>query len=201
MTIHAVRHVDAPRVDLHRARAEVALTVERHQRWSQLGALGVAALQGFTWFMLGGAGTKGLMWGTAAFTSFVLLWLLGLAIDAWRDRRAGGPAAPGPSSLGQVTSHVAGHDLWVAIHAALAALGFSGTRFLDSNTVEVRINPLLRGRRFVTVRVEAAGPHGALVTVWGHPDISLAGRVYDGGLSRKDANRVLGAIPGATPVG
>lgn len=201
MTVDAVRHhVGAARLDLHRARAEVAVVAERHLRWTQIGSVALAGLQGFTWFMLGADRGKGLLWGTLAFTFFVLLGLLGLAIDAWRDRRSVGPAGPGPSSLGQVTSHVDGHDLWVAVHAALTALGFAAVRSLDRNTVDYSINPTWGGRRFVTVRVEDAGSWGALITVWGHPDTSFAGANADRGQSRRAANLVLNAIPGATPV-
>lgn len=160
----------------------------------------MAVVQGLLWFMLGHGATNGLAWGGAAFGGFVMLHVLFVVVDGWRDRREEGPAGPGPSSLGQVTSQANGHDIWVAVHAALAAQGFSRAWRLDSNTVEASIVQMLGGRRFLTVRVEGAGPHGAVVTAWGHPDTSLNGALFDGGLCRRATNRVLAAIPGGTPV-
>jgi hypothetical protein len=203
MTTHTVRHAGPWLADLHRARAEAALTIAKHRRWNRWGWAGISLLQGFNWFLINHGGRSGLLWGSVALVGFVLLGVAGEALDAYFDKRSVGPAGPGPSCLGQVATRVNGHDIWVAVNAALASQGASIPLLADPNTVEASITARWGRREFVTVRVEGSGESVALVTVWVRPDLTFGGGwgMNDRGRSRATANAVLRAIPAGTAVG
>ncbi|MEO6020533.1 MAG: hypothetical protein ABIP45_09845 [Knoellia sp.] len=203
MTIHAVRPADLWLADLHRARAEAGLTMAKRQRWNRWGWAAVSLLQGFNWFLINHGGWSGVLWGSVALVGFVLLGFAGEVLDAHLDRRSVGPAGPGPSSLGQVATRMSGHDVWVAVNAALAAQGASMPLLVDPNTVEASLPSRFGVRGFLTVRVEGVGESVALVTVWARPDLTFGGGwgMNDRGRSRATANAVLRAIPGGTAVG
>ncbi len=212
MTIPAVRQAGPWLADLHRARADAALTIAKRQRWSQLGWGAFALFSLLNWFLVkdldpvGPAVLDGLPrlgWAVNGVLGVLQLLGLGRALDAYFDRRSIGPAGRGPSSLGQVATRVGGHDIWIAVNAALAAQGSSIPLLVDPNTVEGCLTGRRGVRRFVTVRVEGAGEAVALVTVWARPDLSFGAGwgMGDRGRSRATANAVLRAIPGGTAVG
>jgi len=194
------------RWDLHSEFVRVAFMLERGVWLDRVCALVLAGTMSWVWLVL----RKGDGWGVLG-APVVLGLFLALALGSWkldrlRDHRVGGPAGPGPSSIGQLTTSASGPDIWLAVHAALAAQGCEGTRFRDSNTVEASLPRVVMVRRFVTVRVEGAGAQGARVTVWAHPEVPrgpwtlLVGYPHDGGAARRTANAILRAIPGGTPL-
>lgn len=195
------------RWDLRGEFDRVAFMLERGVWIDRVSALVLAGTMSWVWLVL----RKGDEWGALG-APVVLGVFLSLSLGSWklhrlRDRRVGGPAGPGPSSIGHLTTLASGPEIWMAVHAALAAQGFEGTRFHDRNTVEASLPGVIMVRRSLTVRVESAGAGGARVTAWAHPEIPrgpwalLIGYPHDGGAARRTANGILRAIPGGTPVG
>ncbi|GGB86154.1 hypothetical protein [Knoellia flava] len=123
------------------------------------------------------------------------------ALGRLRDHRAGEPAAPGPSSLTTVRSMATGPELWSVVTHALTDSGFSSRWLVDRQTLNSTRSGGWGGQRLVTVRLIAAEGGGAWVTVWSRPAASWWQRTTpDFGRSRRDANAVLRAVCGATPV-
>lgn len=97
-------------------------------------------------------------------------------------------------------SSASGPDLWAAVRGAVQDAGFGGAMLVDAHTLEARRTRAWLQTQKLTVRVERAGHGQALVTLWVRPEATLLGQARDLGWSRRHANAVLTAIPGATPL-
>ena len=187
-------------VDLDAARVQWDRTNSR-ARWFDWALTALLILvQGNLQFMVWDGGRRGLVAGAIAGVVFLLLPLLGKALDRWRDGRQGGPAAAGPSSFTQVLTSAPGPDLWAAVRTAVEEAGFSGAVLVDAHTLEASRTRTWLQTQKLTVRVEGAGRGQAIVTLWARPEATLLGEARDLGRSRRYANAVLTAIPGATPL-
>jgi hypothetical protein len=141
-----------------------------------------------------------LSWVVSPLLMVLAAGIVAVVLDRRRNRQVGGPACPGPSSIGEVVSSAPGQVLWASVFEALAATGWTPVRLLDPHTLDATRWDR-GGRSWVTVRVEGVGDGRALVTVWTHPEVSWFGAGFDYGRHRRHANAVLAAIPGEdTPV-
>lgn len=204
MTVPLRRPQAPARWDLQGEFARVERQLERGVWTDRMSALVLAGAMSWVWLLLRDGDEWGLLGAPVVLVLFLALSVGSWRLDRWRLQRVGGPAAPSPSSIGQVTTEARGSDIWVAVHAALAAQNSARTGFRDSNTVEATLaRPFLD--LLITVRVEGDEARGGLVTVWVRPSIPrslrlLVGYPHDGGTARKSANGMLRAIPGAHDV-
>ncbi|GAA4108603.1 hypothetical protein GCM10022415_01310 [Knoellia locipacati] len=188
------------RFDLDAARAQWDRTNSRARWFDWAFTALLMVVQGNLQFMVWGGGRRGLVAGVIAGVIFLLLPMLGKAFDRWKERRQGGPAAAGPSSVTQVLTPATGPDVWQAVIVAVGETGFTGATLLDPHTLQAARMRTFLPSHHLTVRVEGAGDQRALVTLWVRPHATLLGEARDLGRSRRYANAVLAAIPGATGV-
>ncbi|KGN40476.1 hypothetical protein [Knoellia aerolata] len=180
-------------VDLRQAHEAVV----RQLRIGRLAALGTmvgfALLLGFAVTAVS-PGPRGLAAGLLACVGFLALLAGLIAVSVRKDARLGGPAGPGPSSLGQVVTSAPGQQVWTALSAGLSAQGFSPPRATDPNTVvATRSLSTASWGETMTVRVEPHTGGRGLVTVWSRPAYPL--QWLDYGRNRRHANAVLAAVP------
>lgn len=194
MTVQGAPRTSAPpRVDLHVARADVE---RRWRRWSIVSLLPMfVASVAMAPAYLGDPSGYPLKWAVSAPLTVLAVGIAALAFDRRRNRQVGGPASPGPSSIGEVVSSAPGQVLWASVFEALAATGWTPVRLLDPHTLDATRWDR-GGRSWVTVRVEGVGDGRALVTVWTHPEVSWFSGGFDYGLHQRQANALLAAIPG-----
>lgn len=183
-------------VDLGAARSRWERTDARGRRLDVAAGVLLVIVQTLTAWAL-----WGLTGAVVSGTFFAVLVSTSRSFDQWQGRRLGGPATPGPSSWGQVVSHADGPEIWAGARRAARDAGFIGEVLLDAQTVHAVRRRTFGNDSWLTLRVEGVSGGRALVSVWVRPHTSGWMGARGSRQSRKLANAVLAAVPGATPVG
>lgn len=171
-----------------------------HDRLSRqlriVGGIATAVLVGFA-LLLGVVLLAAESWVTGLIVALAIVAFEGalIAFSAARDRKVGGPAGPGASSLGQVVTTAPPPQVWEAVYAALRAEGFGAQGLSDPLTVQAsRSLSMMSYGDAITVRLEPNGDGRGLVTVWARPSFPMQWLAY--GRNRRFANAILRAVPG-----